>query len=107
MLAIKDLTTNKTLDRQAMKQCAGGRGVARSQLFSLWPATSGSGAGGFPASTIIHTVNNYVNQTFIDTLQLNQIDQTVTITDSDNATVGQFGNAQNSMLPGLADAVPV
>ncbi len=106
-LAIKDLTINKVLDRQAMKTYLGG-GAAVGQLFSLWAAPSRSGLNRFPSSsTFVNTVNNFVTQIFIDTLQLNQVNQTVTITDSDNATVGQSGNAQNAILDGMSPSVPV
>lgn len=88
-ITIDDLTESSELDRHAMKTFVGGLGLARSLLFTMGEprsrAAGGSGGG----------VNNFINQFFVDTIQLNVLDQDINIIDSDNANVSQNANAEN------------
>lgn len=102
-LAINDLALSKELDRQAMRSHLGGRGLGRSALFSFFlPASSASVPGGTGSFTFNQTVNtnvtNTLNQIFVDTLQFNQLNQIVDISNSPGARVDQLGKQQNGNL---------
>ena len=94
-LTINDLEDSRELDHDAMNNFLGG-GLARSALFSLWPAPPGG------RSSIPGVVNNYISNIFIETFQLNQLNQVIDITNSDNANVNQLGNTQNSNFKNLS-----
>ncbi len=95
-LTIEDLTESRDLDHNAMNSFLGGAGFARSVLFSMWPASS--------RASIPGVINNYVQNIFIETFQLNQLNQSVNISNSDNAKVNQLGNTQNSNFKLLAES---
>jgi hypothetical protein len=97
-LAINDLAQNKELDRAAMRSFFGGRGLGRSALFAFFLPTSSPALGGAGAFVFNQTINNTLNQVFVDTLQFNQLNQIVKITNSDNASTGQFGTTDNANL---------
>lgn len=95
-LTIEDLTESRDLDHNAMTSFLGGAGAARGALFALWPA---SGPGSLPG-----VINNYVSNIFIESFQLNQLNQSVNISNSDNAKVNQLGNTENSNFKLLAES---
>lgn len=102
-LAIKDLAHSKDLDRQAMRSYLGGRGLGRSALFAFGlPSSSPLGGAPFVFNQFVNAEftninnNNTLNQLFIDNFQMNQLNQLVEITNSDNVAVDLFGNQGNS-----------
>jgi hypothetical protein len=97
-LAINDLAQSKEMDREAMRSYFGGRGLGRSALFAFFLPSSSPALGGASPFVFNQTINNTLNQIFVDTLQFNQLNQIVEITNSDNASTGQFGDTGNTNL---------